>query len=117
MSILEKLEKRFKIQHKEDFHHIHNRPKLRKRLVALIIVHYIAVIANIGTFLIALPLFIWKLGILGLFPAISLMVFVFNLAFARVECPATRAENKLRLQLGLPEIKTFIKHYMMPWRK
>ena len=111
--MFKKLEDKLDIRHKEDFTIIHERPELKKKLIYLVILHYLVIVANGVTFVVTLPLFIWFMGPLGFFPAITLMVVVFNLAYHRIECPATRMENELRVKLGLPKIKTFVAHYRM----
>jgi hypothetical protein len=48
--------------------------------------------------------------------SVPLITFLINLMFSNsFSCPLTRFENKLRRQLGLPTIKSFIGHYI--WRK
>ena len=95
---------------------VHERPALKKKLLYLVVLHYVVIVANVVTFVIVLPTFVLYMGLLGIFPAITLMVVVFNLAFAHIECPATRMENELRVKLGLPKIKTFVAHYFMKRR-
>ena len=66
-------------------------------------------------FIISVPLLIIKEP-----PWVSLPLagWIMYLGFSRVlDCPYTRLENYLRRKLGLPEIKTFLKHYYFREKK
>ena len=87
-------------------------PKLYKLLF-----HFVVVTHHIGLFglIASVPLLIIKEP-----PWVSLPLvgWIMYLGFSRVlDCPYTRLENYLRRKLGLPEIKTFLKHYYLGGKK
>jgi hypothetical protein len=50
--------------------------------------------------------------------SLPLLAWIMYLGFSRIlDCPYTRLENWIRRKIGLPEIKTFIKHYYLNWNK
>jgi len=74
-------------------------------LLCLIIFHVYVVIGNLLAFFIVPFLCPWYVAL----PICSLIV---TLSFGRgSDCPLTRLENKIRKNIGLRQIKGFIKHY------
>ena len=45
--------------------------------------------------------------------ALPLVALVVNLTFSPIICPLTKLENVLRRQLGMKEIRGFVKHYII----
>lgn len=85
--------------------------KLILLLFFIIALHFFVVIGNLITFFIIPFLQPWYIAL----PICSLIV---TLSFGRPgDCPLTRFENKIRKELGLSQIKGFIKHYFFEiWR-
>lgn len=55
-------------------------------------------------------------GVLGYIPwyvSIACCTAIFWVSTTREECYLTKLENKIRMKLGLPPIKGFIKHYLL----
>ena len=73
-------------------------------LILTVIGHMIIVVANIAAIFI-LPFVVpWYI-------AFPLITFVINLMFSPIPCPLTKLECRLRVSLGLPEVRAFVKHY------
>lgn len=82
-------------------------PKLRALLGFVVTLHWALIIGNIASFIVLPFLASW-------YVALPLMSYIGLLTFSRVlDCPVTRFENKLRRELGMPEIRGFIGHYML----
>ena len=80
-------------------------------LAALVMFHFIIIAGNILAVFILPFLTPWYVAI----PLISLII---NLNFTPAKCPLTMAEDKLRRSMEIPEIKLFIRHYIiLPYRK
>lgn len=76
------------------------------KLLALIVFHWLVVIGNASSFLILPWVQPWYI-------ALPLCSFIFTITFSREECRLTTLENKWRRELGLQEIKGFVKHYFI----
>lgn len=81
------------------------------KLVTVVILHLIVIAGNTASFVIlpfAVPLYV-------AFPCCSI---IFYLALSRsARCPLTDIENKYRQELGMPQIKGFIGHYLLRRKK
>lgn len=79
-----------------------------KALLAFVVVmHWVLIFGNIIAFWI-LPFYTsWYI-------ALPLMSYIGLLTFSRVlDCPMTKFENRIRKNLGMPEVKGFIGHYLI----
>jgi len=78
----------------------------------IVALHWIVIIGNLTAFLI-LP-FIEPFWI-----ALPIMSFIALITFSKeLVCPLTMLENRFRKSAGQPEIKAFIRHYLIkPWRR
>lgn len=77
------------------------------KLFGLVTLHWLIVFANLVSFIILPFLTPWYI-------ACPLMTWIGLLSCSRVlDCPLTRYENKIRRELGKPEIKGFIRHYVL----
>ena len=79
--------------------------------------YFVVAIHHLGLwgFIVSVPLIIIKEP-----PWVSLplLAWILYLGFSKVlDCPFTRLENWIRRKLGLPEIKTFLKHYYFGGKK
>ena len=90
------------------------KPFKHLKLLVVVILHWTVVIGNFSAFFILL--------VQGLTPnygfpwyiCLPLCSFIALISFSRVlDCPMTRYENKLRVQVGRPTIKGFIGHYFL----
>lgn len=80
---------------------------LRIYLGVLVAGHWIVIVGNLSAFFILPFATSW-------YVALPIMSYIGLLTFSRVlDCPLTRLENKIRKQLGMPEIKGFISHYLI----
>lgn len=105
------------IKHPSDtersFKFLPTKPFKHLKLLIVVLLHWIVVIGNFSAFFI--------LAFQGLTPfgypwyiCLPLCSFIILISFSRVlDCPMTRYENKLRVQLGRPTIKGFIGHYFL----
>jgi hypothetical protein len=88
-------------------------PLRHLKLLIVVLLHWAVVIGNFSAFFI--------LAFQGLTPfgfpwyvCLPLCSFIILISFSRVlDCPMTRYENKLRVQVGRPTIKGFIGHYFL----
>jgi hypothetical protein len=88
-------------------------PLRHLKLLIVVLLHWVVVIGNFSAFFI--------LAFQGLTPfgfpwyvCLPLCSFIILISFSRVlDCPMTRYENKLRVQVGKPTIKGFIGHYFL----
>ena len=88
-------------------------PLKNLKLLIVVLVHNADVLGNFSAFFI--------LAFQGFTPwgfpwyvALPLCTFIVLVTFSKViDCPMTRYENKLRKQVGKPEIKGFVKHYII----
>ncbi|MBC8408769.1 MAG: DUF2784 family protein [Rhodobacteraceae bacterium] len=78
---------------------------------AIVVIHLLVVIGNVAA-LFVLPLLTpWYI-------ALPLTTWILVLSTSRnLDCPLTRFENKLRNKINKPQIKGFIKHYIINIRK
>lgn len=84
---------------------------IRYKLRALILIHHIVVTGVALSPWISIVLGHYALGVLCL-------IIGHKILTRRTPCPLTSKENELRAVLGLPTIKTFIKHYYInPYRR
>lgn len=90
------------------------KPLKHIKLTLWVLLHWLVVIGNFTAFFI--------LVFQGLHPeqytpwyiALPLCTFIGVISTSRVlDCPLTAKENKMRRELGLPEIRAFIKHYFI----
>jgi len=88
------------------------------RLIILVTIHLFIVVGNIISFFIFV--FIGFGSVLGfnvelpIWPVcLVCSTIVFNLCFLRQNCECTKWENDIRRELNMPEIKGFIKHYIL----
>lgn len=75
-------------------------------LWATIVIHFLIVFGNLTAFF-YLPFAIPWWG------ALPLCTFIVWLTFSPIPCPLTRLENTLRKSLGLPEVRFFVKYYIV----
>ena len=80
-------------------------------LWCLVVFHASVLIFNLTAIFLLPFLTPWYVSL----PIITLLI---NLMFSPVSCPLTRLESRIRRSLSLPEIRHFIKHYVVdPIRK
>lgn len=85
---------------------------LRLKLYVVVVGHFTLVVAAFFSLLVNPLVFMYYHGvILGIILAAPGQITIINVMFNRHSCPATRWENRMRVQLGMSEIDTFIKHY------
>ena len=84
---------------------------LRLLLFSVIMGHAAIIILNVATLFI-LPFYVsWYI-------ALPVMTLIVNLIFSPISCPLTKLESRIRRELGYPEVRFFIKHYLLdPVRK
>ena len=95
------------------FKFLPTKPFKHFKLLLVVVLHWFVVIGNFSAFFI--------LAFQGLTPfgypwyiCLPLCSFIILISFSRVlDCPMTRYENKLRVQVGRPTIKGFIGHYFL----
>lgn len=83
------------------------------KLLVIVLLHWGVVLGNLSAFFI--------LAFQGFTPygfpwyiCLPLCSFIVLISFSRVlDCPMTRYENRVRVQLGKPTIKGFIGHYFL----
>ena len=83
------------------------------KLLIVVLVHHAVVLGNFSAFFILAFQGFTPWG-LSWYVALPLCTFIVLVTFSKVlDCPMTRYENKLRKDVGKPEIKGFVKHYIM----
>jgi len=83
------------------------------KLLIVVLLHWAVVIGNFSAFFILVFQGFTPYG-LPWYVCLPLCSFIALISFSRVlDCPMTRYENKLRVQLGRPTIKGFIGHYFL----
>ena len=95
------------------FKFLPSEPLKNLKLLIVVLFHHAVVIGNFSAFFI--------LAVQGFTPwgfpwyvALPLCTFITLVTFSKVlDCPMTRYENKLRVEVGKPEIRGFVKHYIM----
>jgi hypothetical protein len=88
-------------------------PLKNLQLLIVVLAHHAVVLGNFSAFFI--------LAFQGFTPwgfpwyvALPLCTFIVLVTFSKViDCPMTRYENKLRKKVGKPEIRGFVKHYII----
>lgn len=89
------------------------KPFKHLKLLIVVILHWLVVLGNFSAFFILAFQGVTPFG----FPwyiCLPLCSFIMLISFSRIlDCPMTRYENKLRVQLGRPTIKGFIGHYFL----
>ena len=90
------------------------KPITHLRLTIWVLVHWAVVLGNFSAFFILIYQGLHPEQYTPWYIALPLCTFIGVISFSRViDCPLTRAENKLRRKLGLPQIGGFIKHYFI----
>lgn len=83
------------------------------KLLIVVLLHWVVVLGNFSAFFILSFQGFTPYG-LPWYVCLPLCSFIALISFSRVlDCPMTRYENKLRVQLGRPTIKGFIGHYFL----
>ena len=83
------------------------------KLLIVVLLHWAVVLGNFSAFFILAFQGFTPYG-LPWYVCLPLFSFIALISFSRVlDCPMTRYENKLRVQLGRPTIKGFIGHYFL----
>ena len=84
------------------------------KLLLIVILHWVVAIGNLLAFFILLAQgFVPNWGV-SWYEALPMCTFIAVITFSRVvDCPMTRAENKVRKKLGKEQIGGFIKHYLI----
>jgi hypothetical protein len=73
---------------------------------AVATIHFLIILANLFA-MIVLPFTLpWYVSI----PIVTLLI---NLMASPISCPLTKLEDRLRRKAGMPEIRHFIKHYIV----
>ena len=88
---------------------------LKLALYFLIVFHTVIVVLNLAILFIIPFLEPW-------YVALPIETLIVNLMFSPISCPLTRLESRIRISLGMPEIKHFVGHYFVhplrkAWRK
>lgn len=100
------------------FKFLPSEPLKNLKLLLVVLLHHAVVLGNFSAFFI--------LAFQGFTPwgypwyvALPLCTFITLVTFSKVlDCPMTRYENKLRRDVGKPEIRGFVKHYIIrPWAR
>lgn len=79
---------------------------MKKVLRLVVAVHMLAIIFNLIAFIILPFLTPWYI-------ALPLDTFLANAIFNNWNCPLTQLENAVRIRIGKPKIRVFIKHYLV----
>ncbi len=95
------------------FKFLPSEPLKNLKLLIVVLLHHAVVLGNFSAFFI--------LAFQGFTPwgfpwyvALPLCTFIVLVTFSKVlDCPMTRYENKLRKNVGKPEIRGFVKHYII----
>ena len=106
-------EKKNKAVDAKTFKFLPTDPFKNLKLLLVVLIHHAVVIGNFSAFFI--------LAFQGFTPygfpwyiALPLCSFIVLVSFSKVlDCPMTQYENKLRREVGKPEIRGFMKHYIM----
>lgn len=89
------------------------KPFKHLKLLLVVVLHWAVVIGNFSAFFILAFQGFTPYG-LPWYVCLPLCSFIALISFSRVlDCPMTRYENKMRVQLGRPTIKGFIGHYFL----
>jgi|3_EtaG_2_1085321.scaffolds.fasta_scaffold105684_1 hypothetical protein len=80
-------------------------------LISLVVFHFVIILGNLLAIFLLPFLTPWYVAI----PLISLII---NLNFTPTKCPLTMLEDSLRRSMKMPEVKLFIRYYIiLPYRK
>ena len=83
------------------------------KLLIVVLFHHAVVLGNFSAFFILAFQGFTPYGI-SWYLALPLCTFIILVTFSKVlDCPMTRYENKLRKEVGKPEIRGFVKHYII----
>ena len=83
------------------------------KLLIVVLFHHAVVLGNFSAFFILAFQGFTPYGI-SWYLALPLCTFIVLVTFSKVlDCPMTRYENKLRKEVGKPEIRGFVKHYII----
>ena len=95
------------------FKFLPSEPFKNLKLLLVVLIHHCVVIGNLSAFLILAFQGFTPWGV-SWYIALPLCTFITLVSFSKVlDCPMTRYENKLRAEVGKPEIRGFMKHYIM----
>lgn len=79
--------------------------RAKRLLVTVVVVHFAAILGMVAAFFVlpfTQPWPVW----------LPLCVFILNLMFTAQPCAMTKAENWIRKELGMPQVKLFIGYYL-----
>ena len=98
------------------FKFLPSEPFKNLKLLLVVLLHHAVVLGNFSAFFILAFQGFTPWG-LSWYVALPLCTFIVLVTFSKViDCPMTRYENKLRRDVGKPEIRGFVKHYIIrPW--
>ena len=98
------------------FKFLPSEPLKNLKLLLVVLLHHAVVLGNFSAFFILAFQGFTPWG-LSWYVALPLCTFIVLVTFSKViDCPMTRYENKLRRDVGKPEIRGFVKHYIIrPW--
>ena len=95
------------------FKFLPSEPLKNLKLLLVVLLHHAVVLGNFSAFFIVAFQGFTPWG-LSWYVALPLCTFIVLVTFSKVlDCPMTRYENKLRKEVGKPEIKGFVKHYII----
>ena len=95
------------------FKFLPSEPFKNLKLLIVVLIHHAVVIGNLSAFFILAFQGFTPWGV-SWYIALPLCTFITLVSFSKVlDCPMTRYENKLRAEVGKPEIRGFMKHYIM----
>ena len=84
------------------------------KLTLWVLLHWAVVLGNFSAFFILTYQGFHPAQTIPWYVALPCCTFIAVITFSRViDCPLTRQENKMRKAVGLPEIKGFVKHYLV----
>ena len=78
--------------------------------VLLVTAHLVILLTNMAAFFVLIVYAPWYI-------AMPCCTMIARVLFADVKCPLTTLENRIRIKLGLPQIKKFVEHYLLRWIK
>ena len=88
-------------------------PLKNLKLLIVVLLHHVVALGNFSAFFILAFQGFTPWG-LSWYVALPLCTFIVLVTFSKVlDCPMTRYENKLRRDVGKPEIRGFVKHYII----
>lgn len=94
----------------DDFPLLRFKLSLAKKFIYLLVTFHLLVIFGNCFAAVVYPFIVhWSVSLL----ALPIFMVCINLMFSRYTCMLTELENKLRVLSGKPQIKAFIKHYIL----